>query len=107
METEKLTGKIDLEVKEDAPLLVNQGNLINEGVNPDLDDLRKISFSGKDYLLQIQKREIERTGISSLKIAYNKVFGYFIEVSTRHGTISGYPLERQIHNLHLRRIELC
>jgi DNA mismatch repair protein MutS len=79
-----LLEKIDNELKEDAPILSNLGNVIKEGVHEELDDLRKISFSGKDYLLQIQKREVERTGISSLKIAYNKVFGYYLEVSNAH-----------------------
>ncbi|MEQ9424271.1 MAG: DNA mismatch repair protein MutS [Cyclobacteriaceae bacterium] len=68
-------------LKEDAPMLTHQGNIVNDGVDAELDELRKISFSGKDYLLQIQKRETERTGIASLKIAYNKVFGYYLEVT--------------------------
>ena len=62
-------------------MLLHQGGIIKEGVNAELDELRAIAFSGKDYLLQIQKREIERTGINSLKISYNKVFGYYLEVS--------------------------
>ncbi|HMR58063.1 MAG TPA: DNA mismatch repair protein MutS, partial [Cyclobacteriaceae bacterium] len=62
-------------------MLIHQGGIIKEGVDAELDELRAIAFSGKDYLLQIQKREIERTGINSLKISYNKVFGYYLEVS--------------------------
>ncbi len=78
---EFLLEKIELELKEDAPMLIHQGGIIKDGVNAELDELRSIAFSGKDYLLQIQKREIERTGINSLKISYNKVFGYYLEVS--------------------------
>ena len=81
---EHLLEKIENELKEDAPILSNLGNVIKDGVHEELDELRKIAFSGKDYLLQIQKREVERTGISSLKIAYNKVFGYYLEVSNAH-----------------------
>ncbi len=73
--------KIEHELREDAPIHSNQGNLIKEGIDEELDVLQKIAFSGKDYLLQIQKREVERTGITSLKISYNKVFGYYLEVS--------------------------
>jgi DNA mismatch repair protein MutS len=62
-------------------MLLHQGGIIKEKVNAELDELRAIAFSGKDYLLQIQKREVERTGINSLKISYNKVFGYYLEVS--------------------------
>ena len=76
-----LVEKIAREIKEDAPALLNQGGVIGDGVDAMLDELRAIAFSGKDYLLQIQKREIERTGIQSLKISYNKVFGYYLEVS--------------------------
>lgn len=78
---EFLLDKIEHELKDDAPMLVHQGGIIKEGVNAELDELRSIAFSGKDYLLQIQKREVERTGINSLKISYNKVFGYYLEVS--------------------------
>ncbi len=78
---EFLLEKIDKELKDDAPMLIHQGGIIKEGVLAELDELRAIAFSGKDYLLQIQKREIERTGINSLKISYNKVFGYYLEVS--------------------------
>jgi DNA mismatch repair protein MutS len=78
---EFLMEKIERELREDVSILSNQGGLIKEGIDPELDELQKISFSGKDFLLQIQKREIERTGINSLKISYNKVFGYYLEVS--------------------------
>lgn len=78
---EFLLEKIERELREDVSIASNQGNIIKEGVDAELDELQKIAFSGKDYLLQIQKREIERTGINSLKISYNKVFGYYLEVS--------------------------
>lgn len=81
---EFLLDKIEKELKEDAPMLVHQGGIIKEGVDEELDELRSIAFSGKDYLLKLQKREIEKTGISSLKISYNKVFGYYLEVSNVH-----------------------
>lgn len=76
--------KIEGEINNDPPLLINKGGVIKSGVNSELDELRKIAFSGKDYLLQIQQRESELTGIPSLKIAYNNVFGYFIEVRNTH-----------------------
>lgn len=78
---EFLVNKIETELKEDVSILSNQGGLIKEGIDSELDELQKIAFSGKDFLLQIQKREVERTGINSLKISYNKVFGYYLEVS--------------------------
>jgi DNA mismatch repair protein MutS len=78
---EFLFEKIDRELKDDAPMLLHQGGIIKQKVNTELDELRAVAFSGKDYLLQIQKREVERTGINSLKISYNKVFGYYLEVS--------------------------
>lgn len=81
---ETLTNEIEEKLKDDAPMLVNQGGLIQDGVDEELDELRKISHSGKDYLLQIKEREMEKTGISSLKIAYNKVFGYYLEVTNSH-----------------------
>ena len=81
---EYLYELIDEQLMEDAPLHTNQGNLIKEGVDHDLDELKKIAFSGKDYLLQLQKREMEKTGITSLKVAYNKVFGYYLEVTNAH-----------------------
>ena len=78
---EFLLEKIDKELSEEPPMLINQGGIIKTGVNAELDDLRSIAFAGKDYLLQVQKKEIERTGIGSLKISFNKVFGYYLEVS--------------------------
>lgn len=71
---------IERHIMPDPPMLVNKGNVIREGVNNELDELRRIAYSGKDYLLQIQQREAERTGINSLKIGYNNVFGYYLEV---------------------------
>ena len=76
--------KIAKEVKNDPPLLVNKGGVIADGVNAELDELRQIAFSGKDCLLKVQQRESELTGIPSLKIAYNNVFGYYIEVRNTH-----------------------
>ncbi|MHA7099581.1 DNA mismatch repair protein MutS [Roseivirga pacifica] len=80
----KLLERIKTELKEDAPMLMHQGGIIADGINEELDELRKIAFSGKDYLVQIQQREVEATGITSLKIAYNKVFGYYLEVSNTY-----------------------
>jgi DNA mismatch repair protein MutS len=79
-----LVERLEQELKEDAPLQLHQGGVIAEGVDESLDELRKIATSGKDFLAGIRDREIERTGISSLKIAYNKVFGYYLEVSNTH-----------------------
>jgi len=79
-----IRDKIDKEIVNDPPALLNKGGYIRKGVNKDLDELRDIAFSGKDYLMQIQKRESERTGIPSLKIAFNNVFGYYIEVRNTH-----------------------
>ena len=76
--------RIAREINNDPPLLINKGGVIKDGVNADLDELRRISYSGKDYLLQIQQRESEETGIPSLKVAYNNVFGYYIEVRNVH-----------------------
>ena len=81
---EFIQKKIEQVLKPETPIVINQGNLINDGVDEELDKLRAIAFSGKDYLLQIQHREVQRTGISSLKISYNKVFGYYIEVTHTH-----------------------
>ena len=75
-----LRDRIESEIMPEPPQLVNKGNVIRDGVNAELDDLRHISTSGKDYLMQIQRAEAERTGISSLKIGYNNVFGYYLEV---------------------------
>ncbi len=71
-------------IVEEAPALVSKGGMIREGVSEELDHLRKISRSGKDYLLQIQQQESQRTGISSLKVSYNNVFGYYLEVTHTH-----------------------
>lgn len=79
-----LVEKLGIQLNDDPPISISKGNVIMEGVSEDLDDLRKIAFSGKDYLLEMQKREIETTGISSLKIGYNNVFGYYLEVTHKH-----------------------
>lgn len=79
-----IRDRIAKEIKNDPPLLINKGGVIQDGVNADLDELRQISYSGKDYLLKIQQRESEETGIPSLKVAYNNVFGYYIEVRNVH-----------------------
>ncbi len=77
---EALRDRIEREIQNDPPQLVAKGGVIRDGVNADLDELRHIAYSGKDYLLQIQEREAQQTGISSLKIGYNNVFGYYLEV---------------------------
>ena len=77
---ELIRDRIDRELHPDAPQLVNKGGVINDGVNEELDQLRSIAYHGKDYLLKIQEREVEKTGIASLKIGYNNVFGYYLEV---------------------------
>ena len=79
-----IRDRIDKEVNNDPPLLINKGGVIKSGVNAELDELRQIAYSGKDYLLQVQQRESELTGIPSLKIGYNNVFGYYIEVRNVH-----------------------
>ncbi|WP_149240282.1 DNA mismatch repair protein MutS [Dyadobacter sp. 32] len=79
-----LVDKIENELRDDAPVLSNQGRMVKSGVNAELDELHAISYEGKDYLIKLQNREIERTGISSLKIAYNRVFGYYLEVTHAH-----------------------
>ena len=76
--------RLQNELNEDAPISVLKGNVFNKGINVELDELRNIAFNGKDYLLQIQKREIEKTGITSLKVAFNSVFGYYLEVTHFH-----------------------
>ncbi|WP_048922482.1 DNA mismatch repair protein MutS [Rufibacter radiotolerans] len=81
---EAIRDEIQTILKPDAPMLTHQGNMIQTGIDAELDELRAIAFSGKDYLLQIQQREVQNTGISSLKIAYNKVFGYYLEVTHAH-----------------------
>ncbi len=77
---ETLRDNIIRTIRPDTPILVSKGGVIAEGINTELDELRSIAYSGKDYLMQIQQREAEQTGISSLKIAYNNVFGYYLEV---------------------------
>jgi DNA mismatch repair protein MutS len=79
-----LIAKINQYIQADPPALLIKGNVIAAGVSEELDELRKIAFSGKDYLLAIQKRESEKTGISSLKVAFNSVFGYYLEVTHVH-----------------------
>ena len=79
-----IRDRIEKELKPDPPALLNKGGYINKGVNSELDDLREIAYSGKDYLVQLQHRESERTGIPSLKVAFNNVFGYYIEVRNTH-----------------------
>jgi DNA mismatch repair protein MutS len=76
--------KIENELNSDPPVLIVKGNVIADGVDEELDRLRKIAFGGKGYLLEIQKREAEITGIPSLKVAFNNVFGYYLEVTHTH-----------------------
>ena len=77
---EIIRDRIEHEIQPDPPLLVNKGGVIADGYDTELDELRQISRNGKDYLIQIQEREVERTGIASLKVGYNNVFGYYLEV---------------------------
>ena len=77
---ETLRNRIEREIENDPPQLVNKGGIIRTGVNSELDELRNIAYSGKDYLLKIQEREVQQTGIASLKIGFNNVFGYYLEV---------------------------
>ncbi len=79
-----ISERIAKEIVEDAPNLLNRGNVIKAGVDAELDELRHIAYQGKDYLLEIQRRESEATSIPSLKIGYNNVFGYYIEVTNTH-----------------------
>ncbi|RLD21042.1 MAG: DNA mismatch repair protein MutS, partial [Bacteroidetes bacterium] len=72
------------QLSDEAPMLAHKGGIIKEGINKELDELRAIAYSGKDYLMKIREREVKNTGISSLKIAYNRVFGYYLEVSNVH-----------------------
>jgi DNA mismatch repair protein MutS len=76
--------RIEQQINPDPPVQLNKGNVIAEGVSEELDELRRLAYSGKDYLLQIQQKESERTGIPSLKVAYNNVFGYYLEVTNTH-----------------------
>jgi DNA mismatch repair protein MutS len=79
-----IRDRIEKEIFPDPPALLSKGNYIADSVSDDLDEYRKLAYSGKDYLIQIQQREIERTGITSLKISFNNVFGYYIEVRNTH-----------------------
>ena len=79
-----IAEKIGREIVEDAPTALNRGEVICPGVDAELDELRDIAYRGKDYLAQLQQRESQRTGIPSLKVAYNNVFGYYIEVTNTH-----------------------
>ena len=81
---ESIRQRIEKEIYPDPPMLLNKGRVIADGVSEELDDLRRLSYSGKDYLAQMQERESQRTGIPSLKIAFNNVFGYYIEVRNAH-----------------------
>jgi len=80
----RIRDRIDKEIMPDPPALIAKGGVIASGFNPELDDLRTILYSGKDYLINLQQRESERTGITSLKVSFNNVFGYFIEVRNTH-----------------------
>lgn len=80
----RIRERIEREIVEDPPAQLNKGNVIASGVNAELDELREIMHSGKEYLLNLQQRESERTGISSLKVSFNNVFGYYIEVRNTH-----------------------
>lgn len=79
-----IRDRVERELKPEPPALLNKGGYINKGVNSELDELRDIAYTGKDYLMQLQQREIEKTGIPSLKVAFNNVFGYYIEVRNTH-----------------------
>lgn len=81
---QSMRERIAREIVNDAPSALSRGNVIADGVNEELDELREIAFKGKDYLMRIQAREVEATGIPSLKISYNNVFGYYIEVTNAH-----------------------
>lgn len=79
-----MTGKVEQQIHPDPPVAVNKGNVIAAGISAELDEIRELAHSGKDYLIRLQQRESERTGIPSLKIAYNNVFGYYLEVTNTH-----------------------
>jgi len=81
---EEIREKITATLNEESPVAINKGGAIKEGVHEELDQLRKIAYSGKEYLLQIQQTESQRTGIPSLKVAFNNVFGYYLEVTNTH-----------------------
>ncbi|MBP6370057.1 MAG: DNA mismatch repair protein MutS, partial [Paludibacteraceae bacterium] len=80
----RMRDKIEQTIASDAPMLLHKGGVIKQGIHPELDEYRRLAYSGKDYLLQIQQRESEATNIPSLKISYNNVFGYYIEVRNTH-----------------------
>ncbi len=80
----ELINNISTTLNDDAPNAVAKGNVIAEGVNKELDDLRELAYHGKDYLAKLQQREVEQTGITSLKIGFNNVFGYYLEVTNAH-----------------------
>lgn len=79
-----IAEKIDKEICEDAPVRVDKGGVIADGVNAELDELRSLAGSGKNYLMNLQQREVERTGIPSLKVGFNNIFGYYLEVTNAH-----------------------
>ena len=79
-----IAEKIEHEINNDPPTLINRGGIIRQGIHPDLDELRMLAHSGKEFLQRIQERESESTGIPSLKISFNNVFGYYIEVRNTH-----------------------
>lgn len=79
-----IADRLEKEINPNPPALVNKGDVISSGVNNDLDELRNLAFKGKDYLLQMQVKEAEKTGIPSLKISFNNVFGYYLEVTNTH-----------------------
>ncbi|MGM0624499.1 MAG: DNA mismatch repair protein MutS [Bacteroidota bacterium] len=80
----EIRDRIESEIKEDPPVQINKGQVIADGVSEELDELRHIAHSGKDYLLQMQQEQAQKTGISSLKVGYNNVFGYYFEVRNTH-----------------------
>ncbi|HRS54665.1 MAG TPA: DNA mismatch repair protein MutS, partial [Bacteroidales bacterium] len=79
-----ISERIGKEINQDTPAVINKGNIIANGVSKELDELRELAYSGKDYLIQMQQREAEKTGIPSLKIGYNNIFGYYLEVTNTH-----------------------
>lgn len=79
-----IRSRIEKEIVDDAPNQLNRGNVVRQGVNAELDELREMAYQGKDYLMRVQRRESEATGITSLKIGYNNVYGYYIEVTNTH-----------------------
>jgi DNA mismatch repair protein MutS len=81
---EEIRARMERELDPEAPMSIGKGNVIKTGINAELDELRHLQHSGKDYLIQIQQRESERTGIPSLKVAFNNVFGYYLEVTNVH-----------------------